>query len=48
MNVVNISKKGNKYHDHKVNAKENEETMGKNVFKFLNDEDLERIGGYCW
>ena len=28
-------------------ARENE-NMGENVFKFLNDEDLERIGDYCW
>ena len=24
------------------------ENMIENVFKFLNDEDLERIGDYCW
>ena len=40
MNFVDASKK-------RINpsAKEN---MGKNVFKFLNDGDPERMGDYCW
>ena len=43
MNFVNTSKK-------RINpsAKENEKNMIENVFKFLNDKDLERIGDYCW
>ena len=28
-------------------ARENE-NMGENVFKFLNDGDPKRIGDYCW
>ena len=41
MNFVDASKK-------RINpsAKENEKNMGENVFKFLNDRDPERIGGY--
>ena len=43
MNFVDASKK-------RINAsaKENEKNMGENVFKFLNGEDPERIGDYCW
>ena len=24
------------------------ENTGENIFKFLNDEDLEKTGDYCW
>ena len=30
------------------NAKENEKNMVENIFKFLNNGGLERIGDYCW
>ena len=44
MNFVDISKKGNKCHDHKVNAKK---MVKKGGFKVFGNRIIERIGGHC-
>ena len=44
LNFADISKKGNKFHDHKVSAKKEDK---KNVSKFLNNGIVERIGDHC-
>ena len=44
-NFVNLSKKGNKCHDHKASAKKNDKKKG---FQSFGNRILERIGGHFW
>ena len=44
MNFADISKKGNKCHDHKVSVKNDK----KKCFQVFDNGILERIGSYYW